>query len=318
MIWMTRPSGFKRRVEGYRVLRSDGKPNFSNRVYRVEKDLEVLSTRPVVTATPTMPLIEALETMYNKDVRSLVVIDSEERYNGMLLVEHILSFLGGGDLYDIVVNRYNNDFYKSMNIPVSDIMDRDYPLVDTSLSFPELISIMVENDLNIVPVVHKDGKVYGVISEHDIVRLLAEKRTGVKAEDIMSDNIITVDMSASLFEANRTMTRTRVRRVFLNNEANQIIGALTAKKIIEYFGSHEAFKYVKKGFLEDVLSIPVKNLGIFRIYEVSPEDDVGDVASKMLEENIGAVLVRDRKRDSYVGMILEKDVFYALAIPLRE
>ena len=304
-------------VEGFRGLRSNGKPNFSNRVYKVKSDLERIAVRPVVTGTPTMPFIEALKRMYSRGVRSLVITEgSSNKYLGMLLVEHVLSFLGGGELYNLIVNRLHSDFHKSLSTPVHELFDPDYPTISAGVKLAELLAFMIDRDLSIVPIVTRENTVYGVISEHDIVRLLAEKRTGTLARDIMSTHIITVDTRAPLIEAVKVMTRTGLRRVFLRNEVGQIVGVLNADAIVRFFGSNEAHKHVNKGFLEEALSIESRYLGVFRLHSVRPNDDVGMVAAKMLDENLGAVLVEDNGK--YVGMIVERDVFYALALPVTE
>ncbi len=303
-----------RRIEGYRFLRSDGKPNYTNRVYRVEKDMELLATRPPVVAQPTTPIIEAIERMYEKDVRSLVVVTGSEFYDGMLLAEHIISYLGGGELHDIVVNRYDDDIYKSMNEQLKAIMEREYPHALTTDSLPNVITLMFDKDLSLLPVLTRDKRVYGVISEHDIVELLSEKHTGVKAEEIMSSSIVSVESMDPLLSALRVMSRTGLRRVFVRNEAGQIIGVINARMIIEYYGSHKAYNYVKKGFLTETVSIPVRDLMRYHVVRVDPKDDLGEVASKMLSENVGAVIVSSGESD--IGMITEHDVFYALAVPI--
>ncbi len=304
-----------RRIEGYRILRSDGKPNFTNRVYRVEKDMELLARRPPITATSTTPVIDALEKMYKHNVRSLIITHSSNLYEGVLLVEHLIDYLGGGELHDIVINRLDNDFHKAMNEPIKTIMDRDYMYVYTDYKLPEVISTMVENDLSLVPVLRKDKTLYGVISEHDIVNLLAEKRTGVRAREIMSTNIVTVESMDPLITAFNVMVRTKLRRVFVKNEVGQIVGVINANKIIEYFGSHQAYKNIRKGYLEDALSIPIKELMGYNVIRVGPDEDMGDVASKMLIENVGAVIVSEDDKD--IGMITEHDVFFVLAVPLE-
>ncbi len=307
---------FSRRVEGFRSLRSDGKPNFSNRVYRVEKDLEVFATRPPVVITPTSPFIEAMEKMYEKNVRSLIVVEGRGRYRGVLLVENALSYLGGGELYNIVLEKLGSNFHKAMKEPIESIMEKDYPFVFTDCKLPDLISLMVSENLSLVPVLRRDMTVYSVMSEHDIVELIAEKRTGVKAREIMTPNIVTVESSSPLVEALTRMVRAGLRRVFVENEVGQIIGVLTAAMIVRFYGSHVAFKYVKKGYLEDTTSVPIREIGWQRVHAVKPDEDVGDVVVKMLDTNVGAVLVEEN--DKIIGMITERDVFYALAVPLEE
>ena len=303
-----------RGVGGYRFLRSDGKPNYANRVYRVERDMEFLSSHPPITGKSTTPVIEAFEKMYEKNVRSLIITGGNEVYEGALLVEHLMSYLGGGEYYNIVLNKYDDDFHKTMNEPVRTIFSRDYAYVNIWYKLPEVISVMVENDLFILPVLRKDRTVYGVISEHDIVSILSEKHTSVKAKEIMSSTIVSVESMDPLLNALRVMCRTGLRRVFVKNEVGQLIGVLNANTIVKYYGSHLAYKYMKKGFLTDTTSIPVKDLMLYRVVRVDSESDIGEISSKMIEEDIGAVIVEDEGEDA--GMITEHDIFFALAVAI--
>jgi len=308
--------GRPRFVEGLRWLRSDGKPNFSNRVYRVESDLERLATRPPQTTSSTTPLLKAIEKMYEKNIRSLVVVEGSGSYEGMLLAEHVVSFLGGGEKYDIVVNNFDNDLYKALNAPISIIYEKEYPRIDTRLKLTQVIQTMIEHGLTILPVVDKDNSVYGVISEHDIVSLLSEKNTGVSSKEVMSSNIVAVESEASLREAMSVMIRTGLRAVFVENEAGQIVGTLSLKSILSLIGSHRVFSHIRRGYVEDFTSIRVKEATRYGTLKANEDADVGDVASEMVDRGLSIALVVGED-ETPVGMITEHDVFYALALPLE-
>jgi len=78
-----------RRPEGIRWLRSDGKPNISDRIYRVEGDAQIIATRPVYTIAKTSPVLEAAETIAYKWVRALPVVNPGDHV-------YCLSSGGGG------------------------------------------------------------------------------------------------------------------------------------------------------------------------------------------------------------------------------
>lgn len=303
-------------VEGLRWLRSDGKPNFSSRVYRVESDLERLATRPVVMVTPTTPILKALEAMVEYDIRSVVVADSKRKYHGMMLSEHVVDYLGGGERYNLLVNSFENDFYKAINAPVSLIHERDYPAIEVEATLTRLLEFMMREGLSITPVLDNQGLVYGIVSEHDIVRLISQKHTGVPVGDVMTPSIPTVESEASLREAMVILIRTRLRGVFVSNEVGQVLGLITSKDIAKYIGSHKAFNHVKKGYVEDFTSVPVKELARYNIVRVKPDTDVGDLAWVMIEKKEPMVLVVDSD-DTPAGMVTEHDVFYALALPVK-
>ena len=307
--------GRPRFIEGIRWLRSDGKPNFSNRVYRVESDLERLSIRPVYTTSPTAPLLNAVEKMYTANIRSLVVVSGSNRYEGMLLAEHVIDLLGGGEKYDMVINSFDNDFYKVIKAPVSIVFDKNYPYLDKKLRLTDALQTMIENGINVVPVVDDDHYVYGIISEHDIVALLAGKRTGALVRDIANPSVPTIESEASLREAMRLMNRTGLRAIFVRNEIGQIVGTIRGKDIIASLGSHKAFSFIKKGYIDDFTSEPVKEFSRFNALKVREYEDVGNAASLLIENDTPVALVVDDSED-VKGMLTEHDLFYALSFPL--
>jgi len=308
---LTRISGPRKLAGGYRFLRSDGKPSFSSRIYRVESDAERLASKPPVTTTPTAPFIEAAKKMSKHRVRSLVVEGPGKKYLGMLLVEHMLSFLGGGELYDVAISRLGSSFYKCMQLPVKEMYDRDYPAAPATAKLPELVSLMIERSVDLVPIVDEEGVARGVVSVHDVVKLLVEKKVGVAAEEVMGGYVPVVSASSPLIEAIRAMSRAGIRKVVVE-ESGKVVGLLGAESVVDFFGEHEAFNYVKKGFLEEALTVECGRLKLREARYVHRSEDLGEVAAKMVEENLGAVLVSDGEK--LVGMVTESDVFLALAL----
>lgn len=301
-----------RRFEKYRWLRSDGKPEFSSRVYRVEGDLERLAKRPAITISQISPVREALERMNTHRVRSLVVT-SGKKFDGLLLAENIIDYLGGGELYNIALNKYEGNFFHSLEEPIKSLVGSKnlYAYVDSKLS--EIVEIMLDNKASIVPILFKDETIYGIISEHDIVELLMEKRTGVKVEEITSQ-IISISTLDPLQEAMRRMVSLGIRQIFLRNETEQIIGSLDLKRIIKYFASSEAYRWVKKGYLTEANSIPASSLASFNILRITSSLDVGEVAKELLNAGVSSALVTKDSED--IGMVTEHDIFYALALPI--
>ncbi|MGB9725166.1 MAG: CBS domain-containing protein [Fervidicoccaceae archaeon] len=302
-----------RRFEKHRWLRSDGKPEFSSRVYRVEGDLERLAKRTIVTISPTSPVREAIERMNNHKVRSLLITVGN-KFDGLLLAENIIDYLGGGELYNIAINKYEGNFYKCIEEPIESIVSDKNIYVYTNTKISEVIEKMVNDGVSILPVLNKDGTVYGIISEHDIVELLAEKRTGVSVGDIASQ-IISINTFEPLQEAMKKIISLGVRQIFLRNEVEQIVGAINIKGIIRYFATSEVYKWVKKGYITEANSIPVGNLASYGILRIPDSLDVGEAAREMVKAGFSSALVVKDSED--FGMVTERDIFYSLAFPIK-
>lgn len=306
-----RPSrGAPRRVEKHRWLRSDGTPNFEDRIYKSTEELEIIAKKPVKQASPSTPILEAVEEMA-KGYRSLIITVSD-KIAGLLLSTHIVNYLGGGEYFKIVSERHGYNIYSALEEQVQSIMEKNPIVAYIDEKLPSVLEKMVINEIGIVPVILRDGRIYGVITEHDLIRYLsAGVSIGVKVADVMSSPVITIESGKPIKEAMERMIKYGFRRIPVVGE-NVVLGIITAMDIIKYFGSHEAFKNTVSGDIREVLRIPVDDIMVRELVVVKPDDDLGVAAQKMAKKNVGSVLVVNDKME-LLGIVTERDILYALA-----
>ncbi len=301
-----------RRPEGIRWLRSDGKPNFSDRIYRKEGEAKLLARRPVYTTTKTTTILGLLEDMARYNVRAMpVIVPNKETLEGIVTVMDAVNYLGGGELYEIVSKRHGGNIYSALlKEHVSSIMNPNPVYVTVDAKLTEILETMVVKNVGVIPVVYSDGSLWGIITEHDLVEHLAEKSVGRKVREVMTENVVTVDVNSTLKEALQTMVKYGVRRLPIVEEG-RIWGMITAKDVVKFFGTHEAFNFVETGSIEEVLSTPVKVVGVNDYVTIDPEADVGDAAKKMMDKGVSSLLVVENGQ--LKGIITERDILYALA-----
>ena len=306
-----------RRPEGIRWLRSDGKPNFKDHIYRHEGDAKLLARRPVYTTTKTDTILAAAEEMTRRNVRALPVVEpGTEKLVGMVTGMDMVNYFGGGELYNIIVNRHKGNLYHALlKEHVESIMNPNPIYVTIYDRLDKILETMVLKNVGIVPVVMDDGSIWGIISEHDLVMILAEKRVGKKVADVMTRNVITIDASAKLRDAAQTMVKYGIRRLPIM-EDGRIWGMITAKDIVRFIGSHDVFRYVETGSVEEALSAPVKLIGLSGYVTISPDADVGEAATLMKEKNVSSLLVVEN--GELKGIITERDILYAVAAKKEE
>ncbi len=88
-----------------------------------------------------------------------------------------------------------------------------------------------------VLVVLEDESVVGVVTESDFVALVAEGRTDLPVERIMSSPVVTIEPSASITLAARRMRESGVRQLpVVENGAYR--GVLTASALSSYLSRH--------------------------------------------------------------------------------
>jgi len=304
--------GYPRGPEKHRWLRSDGTPNFSDRIYKKTEELELLAKRPVETVASSTPILEALEKM-SRGYRSLLVTKGQGYLEGLIVAMDLINYLGGGDYYNIVVNRHGKNIYSAIrNEPVETIMTRDPIVAYIDEKFPAVLEKMVVHGVGVLPIITRDNRIYGILTEKDILDYLsATSFIGVKVSSVMSSPVITVSEKDSLKRAMETMIKYGFRRlpVVINNIVR---GILTAMDIIKFFGKHEAFKYTVSGSIEDVLKVPVSELMVRNVVTVSLDSDVGEAARIMSEKGVGSVLVVSENYE-LIGIVSERDVLYAIA-----
>jgi len=306
-----------RRPEGIRWLRSDGTPNFSSRVHRHEGDAKLIARRPVYTITKTSTVLAAAEEMARHNVRSLLVVKpNSDQLNGIVTSMDIVNYFGGGELYDIVVRRHNGSLYSALlREHVESIMNPNPIRVTVYDRLDRILETMVLKNIGVVPVVMEDDVVWGIITEHDLVMLLAEKKLGRKVREVMTSNVVFIDPGASIREAAESMIKYGIRRLPLIGDG-VVKGMVTAKDIVRFIGSHEVFKLVETGSIDEVLEKPVETVAAAKYATISPDADVGDAATAMREEGVSSLLVVED--GELRGIITERDVLYALATRPRE
>jgi CBS domain-containing protein len=93
---------------------------------------------------------------------------------------------------------------------------------------------MDKNDLGCVIVTNKAGQSIGIITERDlVVRVLAKniKPDTVKAKEIMTTPLVTIEPEATISEAARRMNRLDIRRLGVIYKGS-LVGIITAKDVL--------------------------------------------------------------------------------------
>jgi CBS domain-containing protein len=100
-------------------------------------------------------------------------------------------------------------------MPVEDLAREDPIAATREASIAEVASLMSEHQVGCVVIV-EDQMPVGIVTDRDItIELTAEGRDPdhVTAEEIMSDDVVTVDRDAGLFDVVTVMADHSVRRV---------------------------------------------------------------------------------------------------------
>jgi CBS domain-containing protein len=304
-----------RRWEGTKYLRADAEPNWSQRIKEKEGDITLIASKPAVTITSTSTVLEAVERMYEKRVRGLVVVDSSDKLKGTIMATDVVNYLGGGSLYTIVEQRHGRDIFGALRSEKVESIMNPTPLYATvSSKISETLKLMVLNGMGLVPIVAADGTPYGVVTEHDIVRYLVNKDLGIKVKDVMTSNLVVTYESDTIKRAAQLMSLYGFRRVpVLSADGTYVVGIVSAMDFIAFFGSHEALKKLSSYDVEEVLSTKVSDIMSRDVVTTDEDEDVGAAASIMNSHNTNSLIVVD-KNNEVKGIITERDILLSVAL----
>ncbi|PIX31497.1 CBS domain-containing protein [Candidatus Bathyarchaeota archaeon CG_4_8_14_3_um_filter_42_8] len=272
-----------------------------------EGEIIQIAKAPVVTMAPTTPIYDAIQIMAKEGFRRIPIANpGTKALEGIITATDIIDYLGGGKKFEIIEQRFGGNFFKAINEPIRLVMTKNVVSVKVSAKISEAIELMKEKNLGGLPVVDDENRVRAIITERDIANLFADRISGIKVSQVMSEKVITALSKTTIFEAERTMTTQGFRRLPIISDG-KVIGIITTMDIIRFFGSGSVFKYLQSGTIIQVLNTPALEIATKEVSTIEPSVDVGQAAKIMRNKNIGAVPVVENEK--LVGIITERDFF---------
>jgi len=119
---------------------------------------------------------------------------------------------------------------------VGELIKREPKAVSPSTSIREAVQIMYRENIGSVVVTDPEGKVLGIFTERDLVRVIAE---GVSLESniasVMTRNPVVVYEDEPVSRAVMLMAERRIRHLPVVNRKGLLVGMVTARDITETF-----------------------------------------------------------------------------------
>ncbi|MBC7113548.1 MAG: CBS domain-containing protein [Candidatus Methanomethyliales bacterium] len=116
---------------------------------------------------------------------------------------------------------------------VRDIMTKNVVKSDKDSTIYDLARLMDHNRIGCI-VIAEDDKPIGIVTERDIITKCLAKEMNpreVKAKDIMSSPVITIEPDAEMLEAAKVMVSRMIRRLPVV-ENNKLVGIITTSDMI--------------------------------------------------------------------------------------
>ena len=165
----------------------------------------LIMTSPVATVRADAPIGEAITLMESHHVSGLPVVDAQGDLVGILTEGDLLRRVEIGTAgraragwLDMLFGSGHSaaDYVRSHSRRVEDLMTRDLAAVTEDTGIEDVVALMERRHVKRVPVV-RDGKVVGMVSRADLIRVLG-RALKAAAVGLASDTVIRERVQADL------------------------------------------------------------------------------------------------------------------------
>lgn len=302
------------------VSKSGNRGSIEHQSKAPDKDGDIMSiaTKDVVSIPPSKSIKDTAKVMMENKFRRLPITDpGSGKVLGIVTVIDIMNFLGGGDKYNIIEKKYDDNFLAAINVPVKEIMTTQVITLSNKASVDDTVKTMLEYQIGAIPIIDASEKLAGIITERDIALSMAGILNDEEVQDYMSTKVFTTTPGTPVESACKIMVRNRLRRIpivggeaDISNAAKKLLGMVTSSDIIRFLNDKHLFDNLKDNSANDVLANKLSEIMVEDLITVDPSENLGNLCSIFAEKNIGgAPVVKD---DKIIGIITERDVIQAI------
>jgi predicted transcriptional regulator len=245
--------------------------------------VEQIMNREVITIDDNASMLTAAKMMGEKKIGSLVVTRKENAW-GLVTTKDLINILAEGkDLADI---------------RIKDAMFTPLISISPKATIAEAAKRMILRGGELV--VFEGRNLVGAIRTSDIIKSLPEcPETLLKIDDFMSEEIVSLDESASAIEAIKLMGDKNVGSVIVHRSGKPHSIFTDGDLILHYFTK------------ERDLSDPIQNMGSSPLKSVPIGTTIHKIAYIMSKEKVKRLPVI--KDDKLIGIITARDLIRAYA-----
>ena len=258
---------------------------------------------PVITVTPDTRLTEARRLMDENKIRALPVIQ-EGVLVGIVTRRGLLRL----DLSQLDLQAWQKTTFLS-EIRVKEVMSAKPITASPSSLIPKVARVMLENKITAVPVV-SDERLVGILTNSDMMRFIISECTSSKqkasVENVMTDEVVTIQEDTSLLEAHRLMGTMRIRSLPVFQD-DQLVGLVTRTNLMSSDLPRVAARNNQElSFM--VLTQPVEKIMSRDLITIRSDASITDAARLMLDYKIHCLPVLNAE-NKLVGILTESDLF---------
>jgi len=173
------------------------------------------------------PLMDAVTLMNKYNVRGIAVCDDSGKVIGLLDARDMFN---EATVLKIAIKKPI-----TLRLAVRDVISRDPITVKQGTPINDVLKIMVSNNIGFVPVINDKGELVGVLSERDLVGLVA---SGIplssSIDEYMKRNPVTLNENATIRDAINAIMKYGVRHLPIINEKRRVVGVISIKDLLRF------------------------------------------------------------------------------------
>lgn len=140
----------------------------------------------------------------------------------------------------------SSSWWQKESLLASDVMTTRPRTVTPDARVRDIASIMRTEDVGAVPVVHSDGRLWGMVTDRDIViRALAGDKSidSCTAKDVATTDLDVATPDDSLSRIIELMGRERIRRVPVVDTSDRLVGIVSLADVAHHADHHEDLQH---------------------------------------------------------------------------
>jgi len=290
-----------------------------NKINTKEGEVMNLANKNIISIPPTTNIKTAVTTMVKEEFRRLPITDAGSgKLLGILTSMDVISFLGGGNKYNLMAEKHENNFLSAINESVRKIMSDNVKHITNEYSLKDTLEYMVKESAGAVPILNDEEKIVGIVAERDFIIAMAGVFTDELIQDVMTTNLITTTPGTPIEGVSKIMVRNSLRRLPIVGKEKDIpkindeklVGIMTSTDLLRFLGNSDLFNNLSTNSTIEILNSKVSDFMINDVLTVEPLLRIGDLCDFFIKNNVGGIpVVKDQE---LVGIITERDILEAI------
>jgi len=262
-----------------------------NRVFASRNWLPIseVMVKNVATMSVNETVFSAAKNMFEKRISCIIVLDGDK----------VAGILTETDFLKRIAAR-KREF---THIEIAKLMTSPVISISPDTSVLQAGTIAEENHVKKLPVID-NGKLVGIVTQTDLIRVLTYYGMWRDIEEIMSPDVITIQSEATVVEAAEAMTNNNISCIVVLDD-KEVTGVLTERDVLKRVVAAQKDPDTTK--INEVMSSPVKSV---------PPDYSVFSASRLIENvNVRRLVVME---DNILrGIVTQTDIFRAVKNKLQ-